>query len=143
MEPKVLLPLTGHMPSSFPDRAHLDSTQTFVDDFNVAMTGVLARSGSPYERVSVLFLRWEYDVFLEPGINNGVQGEIDKLELVFANDYGFDTETYLIPSENSQRSLQKKIYSFQEAHEKRSGLLLVYYGGHGVLNELNQSIWQQ
>lgn len=143
MEPKIPLPISSHLPHSFVDRAHLDSMQNFVDDFNIAMTGVLARSGSPYEKVSVLFLRWEDDVFLKPGVNNGVQGEIDRLERVFTNDYGFDTETYLIPSENSQRSLQKKIFRFQDDHDRRSELLLVYYGGHGVLNNLNQSIWAQ
>ena len=90
-----------------------------------------------------MFLRWEEDVFITPGINNGIQGEIDELERVFVHDYGFETEIYLIPSQDSQRSLQRKIFTFQEKHDKREELLVVYYGGHGVLNDLNQSVWAQ
>ena len=107
------------------------------------MAGALSRNGSIYRKASVLFLRWEDDVFIESGINNGVQGEIDSLEKVFVHDYGFDTELYLIPSHNSQRSLQKMIFLWQEEHDSRQELLVVYYGGHGVLNDMNQSIWAQ
>ena len=143
MEPKTSSPVTNRAPPSVLDRDHLDSAREFMDEFNKAMTGVLARNGSPYEQVFVLFLRWEDDVFLEPGVNNGIQGEIDQLEQVLTDDYGFTTEIYLIPKINSQRSLQKKIFEFQDDHDSRSELLLVYYGGHGELNDLNQSIWQQ
>ncbi|KAL8826149.1 MAG: hypothetical protein Q9191_003973, partial [Dirinaria sp. TL-2023a] len=141
-EPKAFPPMSGNMPHSFLDRAHLVSMHDFVNNLNIAVTGVLARSGNLYEKVSVLFLRWEDDIFLKPGVNNGVQGEIDQLERVFTNDYGFATETYLIPSKDSQRSLQKKIFKFQDDHDRRSELLLVYYGGHGSLNNLNQSTWE-
>ena len=145
MEDENSIQLTHQMekPGFSVDSAHLDSFQDFIDDFNTAMNGVLARNGSPYDQVHVLFLRWEDDVFVEPGINNGIQGEIDQLERVFVDDYGFKTETYLIPSQNSQRSLQKRIFKLQDDHESRSELLIVYYGGHGVLNDLNQSIWEQ
>ena len=122
---------------------HIDSFQVFVDDVNYALAGALSRSGSVYQKVSVLFLRWEDDVFIEPGVNNGVQGEIDDLERVFVDDYRFKTDLYLIPSQNSQRCLQKKIYLLQEEHDSRDELLIVYYGGHGVLNDMNQSIWAQ
>ena len=142
MEHESLLPLSSLAPCSPLGRAHLDSNDDFIKAFNDAVTGALARNGSPYEQVFVLFLRWEDDVFLKPGVNNGVQGEIDQLERVFRDLYAFKTETYLIPSNNSQRSLQKKIFNFQDDHS-RSELLLVYYGGHGVLNNLNQSIWHQ
>lgn len=91
----------------------------------------------------VLFIRWEDDVSLNTGINNGIQGEIDALERVLVDDYGFETEQYLIPSQNPQRSLQRAIFLFQELHSSREELLMVYYGGHGLLNDLNQSIWAQ
>ena len=91
----------------------------------------------------MLFLRWEDDVFIDPGVNNGVQGEIDHLEQVFTCDYGFKTDLYLIPSQNSQRCLQKRIFLLQEEHDSREELLVVYYGGHGLLNDMNQRIWAQ
>ena len=122
---------------------HIDSFQVFIDDVNCALAGALSRNGSIYQKVSVLFVRWADDVFIDPGVNNGVQGEIDALEQVFIQDYGFQTELYLIPSENSQRCLQRKIFNLQELHDSREELLVVYYGGHGVLNEMNQSIWAQ
>ena len=141
--PNIVQPPPDYLVRPCLDRAHLESMQNFADDFNAAVSGALARNGSPYERAFVLFLRWERDDFLEPGINNGVQGEIDALEQVFREDYGFITETYLIPSENSHRNLQKRIFQFQDEHDSRSELLLVYYGGHGALSRLNQSIWAQ
>ena len=122
---------------------HIDSFQVFIDDVNCGLAGALSRSGSVYQKVSVLFLRWEDDVFIEPGVNNGVQGEIDNLERVFMREYGFRTDLYLIPSQNSQRCLQKRIYLLQDEHDSREELLVVYYGGHGVLNDMNQSIWAQ
>ena len=144
--PTQVKPGLSMRPKGYPgtvDEDHLDSFQEFLDTFNHAMARTLAQNGSSYERVFVLFLRWEDDVFLEPGINNGIQGEVDLLEQVFVDYYGFSTETYLIPSKNSQRSLQKKIFKLQDDHDSRSELLIVYYGGHGVLNDFNQSIWHQ
>lgn len=57
-----------------------------MDDVNGALAGALPRSGNIYQKVSVLFLRWEDDVFIKPGVNNGVQGGIDNLERVFERD---------------------------------------------------------
>ena len=66
-------------------------------------------------------------------MNNGVQGEIDNLERVFVRDYGFSTELYLIPSQDSQPCLQRKIFFLQEEHDSRNEPLVVYYGEHGLL----------
>lgn len=125
------------------NNSHIDSLHIFIDDINRALSGALLPGGNAYTKVSVLFLRWADDVFINPGLNNGVQGEIDDLERILVHDYGFTTEIYLIPSDDSQRSLQRKIFLFQEAHNSTDELLMVYYGGHGVLNKLNQSIWSQ
>ena len=135
-----LSPSLTHPPCLDSEHAELGK---FRDDINSALAGALSRNGSVYERVSVLFLRWEDDDFLRFG-GNGIQGEIDALEDVFVSDYGFQTEIFLIPSENSHRKLQKKIFHFadDDVHNK-SDLLLVYYGGHGNYNHLNQSVWEQ
>ncbi|KAG8530647.1 uncharacterized protein KY384_004002 [Bacidia gigantensis] len=125
------------------NNSHVDSLQVFIDDVNCALTGALARGGSAYSKVTVLFLRWADDVFVDPGVNNGVQGEIDSLEKVLVDEYGFESEICLIPSHKPQLSLMRRIMDFQEAHDSVEELLLVYYGGHGVLNDLNQSIWSQ
>jgi hypothetical protein len=48
-----------------------------------------------------------------------------------------------IPHEGSERSLRKKIIHFEEDHSDPSILLLVYYGGHGVFDIRNRSIWTE
>ena len=58
-------------------------------------------------------------------------------------DYNFSTETFLIPCEDSERSLRRKIFFFEEEYNDPSTLLLVYYGGHGVLDYRNRSIWAE
>jgi len=88
-------------------------------------------------------VRWEIDEFKVAGENNGIQGEIDALEEVLTADYGFNADTFLIPPKDSLRALQREIFQFQEEHSKRSELLLVYYGGHGMLDKYDRSIWAQ
>ena len=126
------------------DDSHIDSIGVFVADFNRAMEGVLARNGRIYENAYVLFLRWEHDVFLEAGVNNGIQTEIDELERVLSDDYGFETDTFLIPSQRSHRKLQDRIIRLQAEHDSRDELLIVYYGGHGAIRgPEGKSIWLQ
>jgi hypothetical protein len=122
---------------------HVPSLQNFIDDVNAGLARSTGPNKCPYESVWVLFIRWEDDDLKVPGENNGIQGEIDALESVFVTDYGFNTEIFLIPSIDSQRALQKAIFHFQEDHNKRSDLLLVYYGGHGSLDRFERSIWMQ
>jgi hypothetical protein len=82
----------------------------------------------------VLLLRWEEDEL-------NVQWELEELQDVFTKTYGFSTEAYLIPTENSHRKLMRKAVSFVEEHESDETLLIVYYGGHGVINKARQSTW--
>ena len=42
-------------------------------------------------------------MFIESGVDNGVQGKIYNLKQVFMHDYSFKVELYLISSQNSQR----------------------------------------
>lgn len=122
------------------NNSHIDSLHIFIEDINRALSEALSTGGNTYTRVSVLFLRWADDVFITPSLNNSVQGEIDDRERNFVHDHSFETEIYLILSEDSQRSLQRKIFLFQEAHNSKDELLMVYYGGHGILSKLSQSI---
>lgn len=89
---------------------------------------------SRYKEVQVLLIRWEEDE-LE------VEWEMEELRKVFRDMYGFSTEQFLIPTQNSHRKLNHKALSFVEEHEKEDMLLLVYYAGHGVINKARQSTW--
>ncbi|KAF4332850.1 hypothetical protein FBEOM_13343 [Fusarium beomiforme] len=89
---------------------------------------------SRYTEVQVLLIRWEEDE-LE------VDWELNELRRVFHNLYGFTTDKFLIPTQNSHRKLNHKALSFVEEHENEDTLLIVYYGGHGVINKARQSTW--
>ena len=86
-----------------------------------------------YDRVEILLLRWENDEM-------GVEFELDDLGKVFES-YGFNRETWLIPSENPHLELTIKAANFVKDHESEECLFIVYYGGHASINAARQSTW--
>ncbi|KAK7420013.1 hypothetical protein QQX98_003019 [Neonectria punicea] len=107
----------------------------FVGDLQLAAKRAFPNSAySRYKEVQVLLIRWEEDE-LE------VEAEMEELRKVFMNMYGFLTTQFLIPTQNSHRKLMHKSLSFVEEHDKEDMLLIVYYGGHGVINKARQSTW--
>ena len=82
----------------------------------------------------VLLLRWEEDEM-------GVEYELDDLEKVFKNAYGFETETWLIPTFKSHLALNRKAMQFVDDFGNAENLLIVYYGGHGLMNGSRQALW--
>ncbi|KAF5623159.1 uncharacterized protein FTJAE_10712 [Fusarium tjaetaba] len=89
---------------------------------------------SRYTEVQVLLIRWEEDE-LE------VEWELNELQRVLHHLYGFTTDKFLIPTQNSHRKLNHKVLGFVEEHENEDTLLIVYYGGHGIINKARQSTW--
>lgn len=83
--------------------------------------------------VHVLLLRWKED-------DLNVAIELEGLAKVFQT-YNFTTETFLIPSANSQRELTKRVLNFLEHYDREGNLLVVYYGGHGTINQARQATW--
>ncbi|KAJ3529242.1 hypothetical protein NM208_g9853 [Fusarium decemcellulare] len=114
---------------------HMDHLERFVQDLQLAAKRAFPNSAySRYKEVEVLLIRWEEDE-LE------VERELNELHMVLRNLYGFTTEQFLIPTQNSHRKLNHKALSFVEEHENEDTLLIVYYGGHGVINKARQSTW--
>ncbi|KAJ4263156.1 hypothetical protein NW762_006778 [Fusarium torreyae] len=105
-----------------------------TDKFKSAKRAFPNSAYSRYKEVEVLLIRWEEDE-LE------VEWELNELHKVLRDLYGFTTEQFLIPSQNSHRKLNHKALSFVEEHENEDTLLVVYYGGHGVINKARQSTW--
>lgn len=88
---------------------------------------------SRYNRVHALFLSWEDDLL-------GVSREIADLRDVLRHKYHYETEEWHIPSSRSHNSLVKRISEFLEAYEDNKTLLIVYYAGHGHLNDDRQLV---
>lgn len=79
-------------------------------------------------------IRWQEDE-LE------VKSELDRLYHVFDKLYGFNTQIWLIPPRASQIQLTSMTCSFLQEFDDEDNLFIVYYGGHGTINQARQSQW--
>ncbi|KAK7414374.1 hypothetical protein QQX98_006739 [Neonectria punicea] len=92
------------------------------------------RSSQRYSKVQALLLHWNSDdLFVIP--------ELEDLEKCLSEDYGFNTDIFGIPSENSHLELMLRIGQLIKDHESTDTLFLVYYGGHARIDESRQSTW--
>lgn len=80
-----------------------------------------------------MLLRWEEDELQ-------VEWELDDLAQVFCN-YGFHTDTWLIPTKSPLRKVMGKALEFIDDFESEHTLFIVCYGGHAKINEARQSTW--
>jgi hypothetical protein len=120
-------------PSTLTPPSHYPEFQDFLEDAKNAMQGAFPIQSRPRNsRVGVLLLRFASDEL-------GVIPELEDLEEVFGDVYGFKTEIWDIPDEFAQTKLSNKINEFRDeycdlgAHQKESlPLLIVYYGGHAA-----------
>ena len=87
-----------------------------------------------YAAVYVLLLSWKED-------NLGVATEIDQLNLLFRRGCGFQVERFLIPSEESDEAIAECLRDFVRRYQRSDSLLIVYYGGHGKLNDARLALW--
>jgi hypothetical protein len=126
------------------DRARTHDTSSVKYHMNVeAFADNLSRAASKafpnaqscyYEQVHVLLLSWKDD-------NLGVIKEIRTLHRIFEKLYGYTTESWLIPSKESHWELNSKILEFVKRGRGSQNLLIVYYGGHGAINEDRNCFW--
>ncbi|CEI68668.1 hypothetical protein FVEN_g7933 [Fusarium venenatum] len=92
------------------------------------------KSSARYSNVQVLLLHWNSDdLFVIP--------ELEDLEKCLSEDYGFNTDVFAIPSENSHLELMMRIGQLIKDHESKDTLFVVYYGGHARIDESRQSTW--
>ena len=114
---------------------HLKDLKAFGEALTCAAEAAFPNRGvSRYKEVHTLLLSWEDD-------NLGVVDEVNELEDVFRRLYGFETEAWRIPSKRSHNSLAAKIIGFLDDYESKDNLLIVYYGGHGEMNDDRQCVW--
>ena len=116
--------------------AHFDD---FVAAANVALESAYPKpqsgSAARYSKVSVLLIRWAED-------DLGTLSELEKLERVFYDGYGYDTRLFDIPEIDSQATLISTIFDFMKS-AGRNHLLIVYYGGHSDDSHLEHSLWRR
>jgi hypothetical protein len=86
-----------------------------------------------YKDIYALLLRWEKDEM-------NVDWELDSLQKVFMN-YGFDTEKWLIPSQYSHLMLNNKVSALVQKYNDQDSLVIIYYAGHGFINDSRQATW--
>ena len=88
---------------------------------------------SPYTDVSVLLLRWEEDVAVEP--------DLAALEETLREKYNFGTQRWNIPTvANPPIKLGVQMASFLEhAHPDR--LFIIYYAGHSYVSPDDHLYW--
>jgi len=125
------------------DRTHdISNTPYHVKDIeavghilNSAATAAFPNQGlSRYREVHALLLSWEDD-------DLGVVNEIAELEDVFQQIYRFEVDVWRIPSERSHIAVAGKVLGFLNDYESTDSLLIVYYGGHGSMNDDRQCVW--
>ena len=115
---------------------HVKDLATFGQTLTEAAAAAYPTTGTSvrYKAVHVLLLSWVDD-------NLGVLKEISELDGAFTSIYGYATEQGKIPSTRSHNSLAKQLTGFLERYESEENLLIVYYGGHGYMNDNRQCVW--
>jgi hypothetical protein len=71
----------------------------------------------------------------------GVEHELNDLAEVFQKAYGFQTETWLIPTLEPHFALMTKALEIVQRFGIENDLLIVYYAGHGLMNDSRQAVW--
>ena len=129
---------TGEQPEKS-DSNHLKSFKEFFDHINQAAKTSLPRESRRYAKVHVLLLRWQED-------DLGTEKEINDLEEILKGLYNYETERFVIPSDDSTIQLEDALNDFRRARDGEANLLILYYGGHGALehrsDHAGRSIWK-
>ena len=114
---------------------HVKDVETFGKILTNAALNAFPNKQKPtrYKQVHALLLWWVADRL-------GVQSEIQELQDVFSRLYRFNTEEWQIPSDRAHNALALRLMQFLE-HEHEDHLLIVYYGGHGGMNDDRQCMW--
>ena len=69
-----------------------------------------------------------------------MQHELGRLDHKF-QDYGFSTNVWYIPSRNSHLELMSNAIDIIRASDDDQNLFIIYYAGHGRINEARQAEW--
>lgn len=114
-----------------PERTDFESFARHLQD--AAMLIYAQANRSPYTSASVLLLRWEDDMSVEP--------DLASLEKAFREIFNYRTETWSIPS-CPNPSVKLSMQMAQHVEFARSDhLLIVYYAGHSFIGSDHNLYW--
>jgi hypothetical protein len=60
---------------------------------------------------------------------------------MFQKTYGYSTTIWHIPTEDSLIALSDYVTEWRKPFDNKENLFIVYYAGHGYINEDRQSMW--
>jgi len=128
----------------------IPNSHIYLEEFKMAINTALKSQykGGIYDEVKALLLNWEAnDLGLKkPEKGSLILDETANLMRVFQDLYHFDTNHYLIPSENPQTKVQLELskiiddLSDKKSKEQKKALLIVYYNGHGTVKD-GKLVW--
>ncbi|KAL8921606.1 MAG: hypothetical protein Q9172_003931 [Xanthocarpia lactea] len=114
---------------------HVTDVETLAKVLNNAVTAACPKASTTrYRGVYVLLLCWADD-------DLGVETELDGLDAVFQTVYHYKTDQWKIPSSFSHNALVFRIMQVLQDFESKDELLIMYYGGHGYMNDDRQCVW--
>ncbi|KAL8790443.1 MAG: hypothetical protein Q9213_000595 [Squamulea squamosa] len=115
-----------------PHAAHPRTEEPYEEleiTFNKTLEGHYRHGKTGYKRVGVLFLTWEEDDM------QCKETEVDTLRKLFADEFHYETDYFLIPKDRWQTALQKRIADLFYEYDSPDCLTIIYYGGHGYVGE--------
>ena len=95
----------------------------------------------PYDHVHALLLGWEHDENDHNG-NKQMRAGIEELDQVLQGHFAYQTHSsWRIPAEDYLDPLYERLRGFREQHDKARTLLMVYYAGHGCVDENSRDLF--
>ena len=109
--------------------------EDLIERVNISIQNFFPNDGYRYKQVHCLLLSWEAD-------DLGVIDEVKELADVFKDLYGYHSvQRWRIPTQRSYLKLEDTLYQFRKVHSSDDNLLIVYYAGHGYLDDYRLWTW--
>lgn len=88
-----------------------------------------------YTDVTALLLYWKENDF-------NPEQEVDAVRELFEKDFAYNSVTFPIPSQRAQQELNREISALVSNYSRKlDSLILIYYAGHGDVDDDGKSVW--
>jgi len=121
---------SDHLPSE--DREALGVFTRSLQD--AASRAVPTPKDGGYSSVRVFLLYWDEDYSI-------VNTDLESLRDVFVDDYGYEVESFAIPSKDPFTAIYTRLTEFVVYNNDPEGLIIMYYCGDMILNHNREGCW--